>query len=49
MSLVSRMAAADPAERPRALPELALVVGLFLADKLARAGAAGEGREVGTA
>ena len=36
MSLVRRTPVADPAERPRALPELALVVGLFLAYKLAR-------------
>ena len=36
MSLVRRTPDADPAARPRALPELALVVGLFLAYKLAR-------------
>jgi PAP2 superfamily len=36
MSLVRRTPVADPAARPRALPELALVVGLFLAYKLAR-------------
>src|SRR5687768_3982898 len=36
MSLVNTVPAADPAERPRALPELALVVGMFLAYKLAR-------------
>ncbi|GAA3957839.1 phosphatase PAP2 family protein [Actinoplanes auranticolor] len=36
MSLVRRTPVADPAGRPRALPELALVVGLFLAYKLAR-------------
>jgi hypothetical protein len=36
MSLVRRTPVADPAERPRALPELGLVVGLFLAYKLAR-------------
>lgn len=36
MSLVSTTPVAGEAERPRALPELALVVGLFLAYKLAR-------------
>jgi hypothetical protein len=36
MSQVRRTPVADPAARPRALPELALVVGLFLAYKLAR-------------
>ncbi|GAA3341669.1 phosphatase PAP2 family protein [Amorphoplanes nipponensis] len=36
MSLVRRTPAATEAARPRALPELALVVGLFLAYKLAR-------------
>jgi hypothetical protein len=36
MSLVRRTPAADVAARPRALPELALVVGLFLVYKLAR-------------
>ncbi|MFI7542115.1 phosphatase PAP2 family protein [Actinoplanes sp. NPDC049599] len=36
MSLVEKTPVADPAARPRALPELALVVGLFLVYKLAR-------------
>ena len=36
MSLVRRTPVAEAAGRPRALPELALVVGLFLAYKLAR-------------
>ncbi len=36
MSLVRRTPVAGPAERPRALPELALVAALFLAYKLAR-------------
>ena len=36
MRLVRTTPVAAPADRPRALPELALVVGLFLAYKLAR-------------